>query len=468
MLHSMVESAIPLDEAARLETLCDFDILDTAPEVAFERLVQLTSRVFDVPMSMISLVDEQRQWAKACIGPERSDDDRRSISFCSHAILSRDVLIVLDAMKDERFCDNPLVLGKPHIRFYAGAPLITSNGSRIGTLCLMDQQPHTEFSAKDIDNLCDLAAAVVDALELRRVNAQLRRTETLFSEEQNLLKETFAALEEGVVMQNSSGQIVTANASAATILGLTMDQLLGLTSLDPRWRAVHEDGSAFLGEDHPVPVALRKGVTVSNTLMGVHHSDGRLTWLSVNARPLFHDNETKPYAAVGSFRDVTEQHNRHAQLEFRVNHDSLTGLPNRDALNQLLDENRQTVFALGYLDLNGFKSINDRHGHAAGDELLKQTAQRLRAHLRSEDRVVRIGGDEFVLFLPTVQTADQVAGVKKRIAAAFSTPFDLRGAEPVQVSTEAGIAFYPEEARDFEELLKLADERMYEHKALNP
>lgn len=463
----MVLAPIPHDEALRLETLRDYDVLDSSIEQSFERLVNLTARVLDVPTAMISLVDEHRQWVKACVGVAALDD-RRSISFCSHAILSDQTLVVLDATSDERFFDNPLVIGHPHIRFYAGAPLIAPNGTKIGTLCVLDQQSRSDFSQAAKDNLRDLAAAVTDALELRRANSRLVRIEDQLRREQSILTETFAALEEGVVVQNSIGEIISANSSAAAILGLSMDQLLGRTSFDPRWRAVREDGTPFNGEDHPMPVALRDGVPVSNVLMGVHHSDTKLTWISINARPLFRRGDSKPYAAVGSFKDVTDQHHKQAQLEFRAHHDSLTGLPNRAGFYELLEHNRQAVFAVGYLDFNDFKVINDRFGHAAGDDLLRQAAQRLSAHLRPEDSVVRLGGDEFALYLPNVESAEQAIGVKKRIAAAFSAAFDLEGAGLVKVTSEVGMSFYPRETRNFEALIRLADERMYQCKALNP
>lgn len=461
----MTEAARPHDEMQRLQTLRDYDVMNSATEEPFERLVQLTARAFDVPIAMISLVDEHRQWAKACVGIERTGNPR-SISFCSYAILSSDVMTVLDMTNDERFCDHPLVLGEPHIRFYAGAPLIAGNGAKLGTLCLLDNQPHVDFSARDATILSDLAVAVVDALELRRVNARLKQTEALLREEQDLLNETFAALEEGVVVQDSSGQIVSANASAALILGLSMDQLLGRTSFDPRWRAMHEDGKPFAGEDHPVSVALREGVPVSDVLMGVHHPEGQLAWISITARPIFRHGESKPYAAVGSFRDVTAERNRQLQLEFRVAHDDLTGLPNRDAFVTLLGQNRQAVFAVGYLDFNDFKSVNDRFGHAAGDDLLRQAAQRLKTQLRSGDVVARLSGDEFALYLPRIDSEQQAIKVKERIKTAFDAPFQLIGGFDVRIDTGLGIAFYPEDSDDLTQLMHLADLRMYESKAL--
>lgn len=463
ILKRMIQAPLPDDEALRLETLRDYDVSNKEIEQPLERLVNLAARVFDVPIAIISLVDEHRLWAKACVGV--SDlDGRRSVSFCGHTILSDQTMVVLDTAQDERFFDNPLVTSQPHIRFYAGAPLIAPNGAKIGTLCVLDQQPRSDFSQAARDNLRDLAAAVTDALELRRVNARLRQSEAMVQQEQNLLTETFAALEEGVVVQDASGQIISANASAARVLGLSMDQLLGRTSFDPRWRAVRKDGTPFAGEDHPVPVALRDGVPVSNVLMGVHHSDARLAWVSINARPLFRRGELKPYAAVGSFKDVTEQHERQTQLEFRVGHDALTGLPNREAFMELLEQPSNSHFVVGFLDLNDFKLVNDRFGHSTGDELLKQVARRLGDQLRSGDVVARLGGDEFALYLPQVRSEEQLAKVTQRIQTAFTQPFGLDTIADLEVNISFGAAFYPSESRDPSELMHLADMRMYESK----
>ncbi len=459
----MVEAQVPHDEALRLETLREYDVLNTSIEQPLERLVNLTARVFHVPIAIISLVDEHRLWAKACVGIS-SGEDQRSVSFCGHAILSDQPMVILNAATDERFFDNPVVIGHPHIRFYAGAPLVAYNGSRLGTLCIVDHRPHDDFSTTDNANLSDLAAAVVDALELRRVNARLRQTEAMVHQEQHLLTETFAALEEGVVVQDAGGQIISANASAARVLRLSMDQLLGRTSFDPRWRAVREDGTPFVGADHPVPVALRDGVPVSNVLMGVHHSFDQLSWISITARPLFRPDEQKPYAAVGSFTDVTEQYKRQTQLEFRVFHDALTRLPNREAFMKLLEQPSDSHFVVGFLDLDDFKLVNDRYGHGAGDELLRQVAQRMGDQLRSGDVVARLGGDEFAFYLPHVRSEDQLATVTRRIQAAFEQPFRLDAIADLKVRVSFGAAFYPNESLDPSALMHLADMRMYEFK----
>lgn len=152
----MQEPAIPFDEDARLETLRSLEILDTPPEERFDRVTRLAQRLFNVRFALVTLLDSNRQWFKSSAGFDAIETPR-SISFCAHAILQEDVLIVHDTLRDERFCDNPLVTGEPHIRFYAGCPLCAPDGTRVGTLCLIDDRPR-EFYDADISALHDFAA----------------------------------------------------------------------------------------------------------------------------------------------------------------------------------------------------------------------------------------------------------------------------------------------------------------------
>ena len=140
----MQAPAIPDDEGTRVDTLYDLRILDTEPEERFDRLTRLAKRLLQVPISLISLVDENREWIKSGEGIGNSQV-ARDISFSAHAILGPDILLIPDATLDERFRDNPLVVDEPHIRFYAGCPLRAPNGSNLGTLCLIDSKPR-EFS----------------------------------------------------------------------------------------------------------------------------------------------------------------------------------------------------------------------------------------------------------------------------------------------------------------------------------
>lgn len=154
----MVKPDIPENEELRLGNLRSLNILDTAPEEQFDRLTRLAKRVFDVPIALVSLVDENRQWFKSCIGLDVSETSRE-ISFCGHAILGNKTFIIADATKDIRFKDNPLVLNQPNIRFYAGCPLRFPDGTMLGTLCIIDTKPR-DLDEDDLQALKDLANMV--------------------------------------------------------------------------------------------------------------------------------------------------------------------------------------------------------------------------------------------------------------------------------------------------------------------
>jgi anti-sigma regulatory factor (Ser/Thr protein kinase) len=160
------------EEAARLETLRKYQILDTDPEVAFDDLALLASHICATPMAAITLVDHDRQWFKARVGVPVSETPR-SISFCSHAIEQRGIFVIPDASKDERLRDNPQVTGDMHIRFYAGAPLIAREGHALGTLCVVDRRPR-HLTAAQAEALGALQRQVEAQLELRRRLFELR------------------------------------------------------------------------------------------------------------------------------------------------------------------------------------------------------------------------------------------------------------------------------------------------------
>jgi PAS domain S-box-containing protein len=181
----MQEAPYPPNEAERQAALDAFGILDTPAEKSFDLLVEAAQAQFDVPIALISLVDRRRQWFKACYGLNVSETGR-DISFCAHVILASEPMVVPDATVDPRFQDNPLVTGEPHIRFYAGAPLVTSEGFRIGTLCLLDVKPRqmNEPELQQLKRFAQLAMTQIDfrerALRAAEAEAAARSAELRF------------------------------------------------------------------------------------------------------------------------------------------------------------------------------------------------------------------------------------------------------------------------------------------------
>jgi hypothetical protein len=180
------------NEKERLQALKEYEILDTLPEEELDNITRLASEICQTPVSYISLIDEKRQWFKSKVGLEQSETPR-DVAFCAHTIHSQgEPLIVRDSRKDERFHDNPLVTGSPHVVFYAGIPLINPEGFALGTLCIVDQRPR-QLTRGQIDALIILAKQAGKLFELRRSNLQLRSIRSQL-EERNSNLDKFASI----------------------------------------------------------------------------------------------------------------------------------------------------------------------------------------------------------------------------------------------------------------------------------
>ncbi|WP_110687512.1 GAF domain-containing protein [Salinicola aestuarinus] len=165
---------LPSNEAERLTALRDLQLLDTGADKGFDRLTELATKIFDVPMSMITLVDEDRQWFKSHHGLSVCETPRR-ISFCGHVVADGMPMVIRNALKDPRFSDNPLVTGSPFIRFYAGYPLFVSKDVCVGTLCLIGTMPRA-FEEEDMERLALLAGQAEELIQLHVSRVLLRST----------------------------------------------------------------------------------------------------------------------------------------------------------------------------------------------------------------------------------------------------------------------------------------------------
>ncbi|MFS8805173.1 CHASE3 domain-containing protein, partial [Synechococcus sp. R55.4] len=197
----MPKASLPPNEEQRLAALRQYQILDTAPENSFDELVRLAAHICGTPIALVSLIDEHRQWFKAKFGVDVQETPR-DVAFCAHAILSpKEPLVVPDATQDPRFADNPFVAQEPHIRFYAGIPLVTPEGQALGTLCVVDYQPR-HLTPEQLEQLQALAHQVVAQLELRRTLRELAQTPLLPAQRS---KEDKSARKSGLLFKVGAG-----------------------------------------------------------------------------------------------------------------------------------------------------------------------------------------------------------------------------------------------------------------------
>ena len=294
----MKSASVPESEPERLRALAAYEILDTPAEGLFDALARLAAILLDVPVALISLVDRDREWFKARHGTDLLELPR-DVSFCAHAVADAAPLVVADALADERFADNPLVADGLRIRFYAGMPLRTSEGLVLGTLCAVDFVPRAPTPAQ-LEALALLADQVVAGLEHRRTARMLRDRERKF-------ETVLDGMVEGVVMHAADGTILMQNRAAETILGLGVESLAGQQTLSEEWRTLREDGSPFPPAEHPAAVALGTGLPQSDVVMCVESPAKQQRWLAINARPVTEPGAALPYAAIATFRDITQQ-----------------------------------------------------------------------------------------------------------------------------------------------------------------
>jgi GAF domain-containing protein len=170
-LTNVISARKPTNESERLNALRGYELLDTESEAAFDAMTRLAATLCRVPIALVSLIDENRQWFKSQCGLPGVSSTGLDVSFCGHAILQNGIFEVPDALEDPRFADNPLVTGEPHVRFYAGMPLIEPGGMPLGTLCVIDRKPR-KLTKRQRLQLEDLAQSVVGLILMR-----IRRSE---------------------------------------------------------------------------------------------------------------------------------------------------------------------------------------------------------------------------------------------------------------------------------------------------
>ena len=286
----------PADEERRLARLRELAVLDTGPEAVFDTLAQLAAQVCAAPIALVSLVYQDRQWFKACIGLPSVPEMPRGASFCSHAIIDKQLLEVPDAQADPRFASDPMVTGVPFVRFYAGAPLVLPSGESLGTLCVIDHVPR-RLTEQQKGLLVQLAAAVTQVLQMREnVVTRVAAATAKLDDEFRVLAE-FSPV--GVFLADSQGRGLYTNAAWQRISGLSLTQSLG----DGWMQAVHGDdlermrrswlAATVSGDDFQLEYRMRR-------------PDGSVRDVNVRARVVC-DAEGRRTGWVGTVQDETER-----------------------------------------------------------------------------------------------------------------------------------------------------------------
>jgi PAS domain S-box-containing protein len=303
-----MKAAVPTNEAARLEALRRYQVLDTPPEQEFDDLCLLAAHICGTPFAMISLIDQERQWFKSKVGSDVTETPRE-IAFCAHAILQSDVLVVENAQTDKRFSDNPLVTSDPNLRFYAGTPLITPDGFPIGTICVSDQKPR-HLAPEQLEALHALGRAVITQLELRRNLIELTRTtlarqrlEQTVRESERRLFQFLEAVPVGIFIVDSTGSPYYANQTSKRILGK------GIAPGATPGEMVEIYKVFVAGTDKEYPVRrtpLTRAVSGETSMIDDMeiHRDGKIIPIQAWGAPIYDENGKIAYA-IAAFMDVT-------------------------------------------------------------------------------------------------------------------------------------------------------------------
>ncbi|MES3097431.1 sensor domain-containing phosphodiesterase [Sphingomonas aerolata] len=572
-------------EEERLSSLYSLDILDTVEEAELDYITNLTARLTGAPVAMVSFIDDKRQWIKSKVGSNACQVDRH-ISFCARVILGDGMLEICDASLNPYFANNPLVIGPPYIRYYAGAPLVMRSGHRIGSLCIVDTVPRPPMSADNTALLGGLARIVIDYLELRRSRAAGRIAA--------LIAETTS---DAIICADTSNRITYWNLAAATMLGWSAEEAIGQTLdliVPERLRSSHAGGlarmaaggmSRLLGkvielpacrrDGHEIPIELSLGnwsdsssdlptgfaaiirdvsdrkaleaerhrmqalldtvieampvmlfvkdahtgrYTLVNrafetltglprdTILGqtdaelfsakdagvftkndrsalaslnsslseetLTRSDGSILVVRTQKLGIDPDSDRVPRYLLGISEDITERRAAQDRLSHLASHDVLTGLVNRmkltDRLTGMLDRSSGTVSgALLCIDLDRFKIVNDLYGHAFGDEVLVELAERLLAVCGNDVLVARLGGDEFAVLCECDADGARALLLANHIVSAVKEPIALSG-RVVHLDASLGVAIFPADGSDPMELLRNADMALYRSKAEGP
>ena len=458
-------------EVERLQMLRDLAILDTLPEPEFDALAKVAKQLFGTKISLLTLIDQDRQWFKARCGLDLSETAREP-SFCTLAVEADKPLVVSDALADPRFSNNPLVVGEPHIRFYAGVPVRArkTDGSgmvAIGALCVIDDHSR-EFSAEDLETLAGLACIAEALVESRAI--ALRSAE--LAESRREMVERLNREHRQLEQAERIADIGSWRLSLADNLVEWSDGVFAIHELPRGQMPPVETALDFYpdGDRQRVSQAIAKTIETGKPFkMECNFVTAKGNLRRIQSMGEIELSNGVPIAIIGVFQDITKRYHMEQALARIARTDELTRLPNRAAFNNVLGDRVMKAgitgeeFAVLLIDLDGFKQVNDTLGHAAGDKVLERVGERLRASWLSDCFSARLGGDEFAVIVPSPENRDAFRALVDRMLGDLRLTIEAGGVH-ASVSATIGIAWSQGELLPREELLRRADTALYSAK----
>ena len=451
-------------EEVRLHRLDQMGLAPGDRDPELDRIAEETAKKFGVPAAMISLVLEDKQWAMGAHGvPENARLVERDHSFCTHVVQGRQPLVVPDAVHHPGFAENPLVK-QGLVGSYVGAPLETASGDVLGTLCILDRKP-LAVTPEDVDQLVLLARGVAGELELRvgrkrqqhdfsLLPEQLRKEQTAVS----YLTAVLDNIDNGVFLLDAQRKVIFANQALADMFGVTPDSLIGKQQEDLVGEAAQSssDPEDFLRR-------LRIAPTGAYALRGEFEMERpRRRFVRWMAKPIQLGDGV---GQLGVLTDMTAEMDLIRERDHLARTDPITGLMNRRAAEEVLEREASRAQRFGsrisvaLIDLDHFKQVNDRFGHAAGDDALRATAQVLTAAMRGVDVAARWGGDELLAILPATGL-EGARSFGERVRAAV----EGLGAQVMRGATlSVGVAEL-QPGEDWADAVRRADAKLYEAK----
>lgn len=449
-------STVQPDNSGASDLALMVEAVDPVPRLDFERLLRLAARIVDMPMAAITVTEDDIQIAPYAVGMEGVEP---GVYICSHTIKDDSLVIIPDAAMDPRFSKMKVVTGPPHVRFYAGSPLISPKGQRLGTLAFMDRVPRV-LSSEQKEDIKTFANQVMVHLELQHQREELRELAQHLQQAQRIA--SIGSWEHWINEDHLqlSDELYRLFGIAKTGFDGRLASFLELVHAEDKGRVMEAYQQAVQGKG---VVAVECRIVKPDAKVGHFQIIGEL----------FLDKNGKPFLA-GTTQEITRRKQDEAQIERLAFFDQLTRLPNRGfllnriehvlAIRQRGDNNGAVLF----IDLDNFKALNDSHGHAKGDELLQHVGRRLQTCVRHCDTVARFGGDEFVVLLEelgaiVVDAASHANHVAEKIIQEMNAPFVLQGLT-YRITSSIGVALIHGENIDSGELLKRADMAMYQAK----